>query len=158
MQMPKPGKFHKKLEALVGDWTCDEQMHPTPWDPTGGPTKGRNRVRMALDGFAIVQDYEQKRGGKVTFRGHGIIGYDPTANCYVWHWSDSMGGVPCQASKGQWNGNTLQFQNAGPQGHARYTYTFLRGGKLSFDMECSSDGQQWAPMMTSTCVRKAASS
>lgn len=155
MQMQKPNKFHKKLEALVGDWTCDEVMHPMPWDPTGGPAKGRYKVRTILDGFAIVQDYEQKRGGKVSYRGHGVLGYDMTSNSYVWHWSDSMCGVPCEVSKGQWNGKTLQFQHAGPQGHARYTYTFLRGGKLSFTIECSQDGQQWAPMMSSTCVKKA---
>lgn len=30
MAMPKPTKFHKKLEALVGDWSGEETMHPMP--------------------------------------------------------------------------------------------------------------------------------
>lgn len=154
MQLPKPGRFHKKLEALVGDWTGDETMHPCPWDE-GGPAKGRYRVRAGLDGFGVIQDYEQKRGGKVSYRGHGVIGYDSQEKCYLWHWSDSMGGVPGTVSKGQWKGNKLVFQHACEMGHSRYTYTFRKDGTVDFSIENGPDGEQWALFMNGRYTRKA---
>jgi len=154
MQMPKPGKFHEKLNALAGDWTGDETIHPTPWDPAGGTAKGTTKSRMDLDGFALIQDYVQKRGGKVSYRGHGVIGYDAQEKCYLWHWSDSMGGVPGQVTRGEWKGNKLSFQHASPQGHSRYVYTFNRDGTLGFTIENSQDGTQWAPFLTARYTNK----
>jgi hypothetical protein len=155
MQMPKPTKFHKKLEALIGDWSGDETMHPTPWDPEGGPAKGKYKVRGDLGGYGIVQEYVQKRGGKVTYQGHGVMGYDPQSQSYVWHWSDSMGGVPTEVTRGQWTGNKLVFQHASPMGHQRYTYTFNRDKSIGFSIESSQDGSQWAPFMTGKYTAKA---
>lgn len=154
MQMPKPGKFHQKLHAFVGEWTGEETMHPSPWDPAGGKAKGTNKCRMDLDGFALVQDYVQKRGGKVSYRGHGVIGYCAREKRYLWHWSDSMGGVPGTVTRGEWKGNKLVFQNASEHGHARYTYTFHRDGTLGFSIEMSQDGAQWAPFITARYANK----
>lgn len=156
MKMPKPTKFHKKLAAaLVGDWSGDEIMHPGPMDPKGGKSKGRYRSRLATSGFTVVQDYEQTVGGKVTFEGHGVFTYDVNENCYLWYWFDSMGFVPCTTTKGQFVGNSIVWTNQSPMGHARYTHTFLRGGKCAFKIECSEDGQQWAPMMDGLYTKKA---
>jgi hypothetical protein len=156
MQMPKPSKFHKKLEALIGDWSGDETMHPMPWDPQGGPAKGRYKVRAAAGGFGVVQDYEQKRGGKVSYVGHGVLGYDAKENSYLWHWSDSMGGVPGQVTRGTWDGNRLVFQASCEQGHSRYTYVFKKKDVIDFAIEQSMDGQQWAPFMNGRYTRKPA--
>ena len=155
MKMPKPTKAHKKLDALLGDWTGDEVMHPSPWDPHGGKAKGKYTVRAIAGGFGLAQDYEQKCGGKVTFTGHGVLGYDQQQQCYLWHWSDSMGGVPCTATRGQWLGKQIVWQNQNPMGHSRYTHTFLRGGRLRFTIETSADGVQWAPMMEAEYTKKA---
>ncbi len=156
MKMPKPNKFHKKLEAMVGTWAGDEIMHPSPMDPKGGKSKGRYKARSINGGFAVVQEYEQRIGGKVTFTGHGVFSYDTNENCYVWHWFDSMGMVPCTATKGVWSGHKVVWQNQSPMGHARYTHTFLRGGKCAFSIEHSPDGEAWAPMMEGLYVKKAA--
>ena len=156
MQMPKPTRFHKKLLDLVGTWTGDEVMHPMPWDPQGGKAKGSYKVRAALDGFGVIQDYVQKRGGKQSYVGHGVLGYDAQANCYLWHWSDSMGGVPNQVSKGTWTGKTLVFVASCEQGHSRYTYVFKKKDVLEFSIEMSQDGQDWAPFMNGTYTRKSA--
>lgn len=148
MQMAKPGKPHAKLAAFAGDWAGDETMHPSPWDPAGGMAKGTMKCRMECDGFALVQDYTQKRGGKVSYRGHGVVGWDAEAKNYIWHWSDSMGGVPNTVTRGEWKGNKLVFQHTGPQGHSRYVYTFNRDGSLGFTMEHSQDGETWQPFLT----------
>lgn len=155
MEMPRPTKFHKKLEVFVGDWSGDETMFPVPWDPAGGSAKGRYKVRAAFDGFGVIQDYVQKRGGKTSYAGHGVMGYDPQANGYIWHWSDTMGGVANAVTSGQWKGNKLTFQHAGPMGHARYTYTIHKDGTVGFSIDNSTDGDQWVPFMSGRYAKKA---
>jgi hypothetical protein len=155
MPIQKPSKFHKKLDVLIGDWSGDEVMHPSAWDPAGGTSKGRYKTRAIAGGFGVVQDYEQRRGGKVTFSGHGVFGYDVQEKCYLWHWSDSLGGVPCNATKGHWTGNKLVWCNEGPMGQSRYTHTFLRNGKVRFTCETSPDGEQWTLVMEAEYTKKA---
>lgn len=154
MQMPKPTKAHAKLEAFVGDWSGEEKMHPSPWDPEARVAKGTMKVRGDLDGFGIVQHYTQKSGGKVSYRGIGVMGYDATEKRYVWHWSDSMGGVPGEVTRGDWKGNKVTFQHGGPMGHVRYTYTFHKDGTLGFRIDNSADGSEWAPFMEGRYTRK----
>lgn len=147
MHMPKPTKFHKKLEALVGNWTGDEVMYPSPMNPEGSMTTGTYTSRWVTDGFAVIQEYEQKTDGDVTFSGHGVFTYDPNEKCYLWYWFDSMGSVPATGTKGQWSGNKFVWHSESPMGHARYTHAFLRGGVCAFMIEYSEDGKKWALMM-----------
>lgn len=156
MDMQRPNEFHKKLEAFVGEWTGAEIMHPSPWDPQGGKSTGTYHCRVVCDGFAVVQEYEQKRDGVVCFRGHGVFGYDAQQNCYLWHWTDSMGGMPCSVTKGQWVGDTIVWENESPMGKARYTHTFLADGRCYFKIEASQDGAMWALMMEGTYAKVAA--
>ncbi len=156
MKMPKPSKFHKKLEAMIGDWSGEEIMHASSWEPQGGSAVGYYKVRSIAGGFGITQDYEQKRDGKVTFTGHSVLGYDAKEKCYLWHWSDSMGGVPSTVTRGKWSGNKLVFEHCSEMGHARYTHTFHRDGSIGFAMESSPDGQQWSRMMDGRYTNKAA--
>lgn len=147
MEMPRPTKFHQKLEALVGEWSGDEVMYASPMNPEERRTFGRYTSRWATDGFTVVQDYEQFTGDKVTFRGHGVFTYDENEKCYLWYWFDSMGIAPCNTTKGQWIGNGIVWQNQNPMGHARFTHRFRRDGDCEFSMEYSHDGQQWTVMM-----------
>ncbi|MGE5277442.1 MAG: DUF1579 family protein [Acidobacteriota bacterium] len=75
--MPRPGEPHRQLRKLVGSWRGEERLSPSPWDPVGGTAVGRVENRSALDGFAVVQDYEQERNGAVGFRGHRVFSWDP---------------------------------------------------------------------------------
>lgn len=94
MEMPKPADAHRKLERVVGRWTGEEKLFPSPWDPKGGTASSRVENRLALDGFAIVQDYEQERNGKICFRGHGVLRWEAQQQCYEMYWFDSMGMPP----------------------------------------------------------------
>lgn len=154
MQMPRPTKEHERLAALAGKWTGEETIHPTPWDPAGGLAEGSTTARVDLDGFGVVQEYVQKRDGVVSYRGHGVLGYDPEEKCYLWHWSDSMGGVPAHVTRGHWRGSELSFQHAGPMGHSRYTYTFHDDGTLGFSIESSQDGRKWSPFITARYAKQ----
>ena len=154
MEMPKPQAQHEKLKELAGTWTSEETMFPSPWDPQGGKADGRIEARIELDGFFLVADYVQERGGCASYRGHGIYGWDPGQNCYTLHWFDSMGSPCSEPMKGTWEGDRLTFQARNPMGHSRLTYHFQGTGRYQFLMEGSQDGKQWAKLMEGTYTRK----
>jgi hypothetical protein len=156
MEMPKPGEAHKKLGAFVGEWAGPETMFPAPWDPVGGKAMARVVNRWIVDGFAVAQEYEQRRGGKVTFRGHGVIWFDPAKQEYVMNWWDSMGGSGGQY-RGTFDGSILRLSSPMPQGgHSRTSWNFDSSGSYSFNMEVSGDGQTWQPAMLGSYNRAAA--
>ena len=148
MEMPKPTAAHQRLHPLAGAWKGEETMHPSPWDPQGGKAEGRVDNRLALDGFAIVQDYRQLRGGNVSFSGHCVMAWDAAANEYQMHWWDSMG-TPVNVFRGQFEGSNLLLKSANPAGHCRTTMDLSKAGQgaYSFRMEVSPDGKQWFPFM-----------
>jgi hypothetical protein len=49
------------MEKLAGNWEGEEKMPPSRWDPKGGAAIGRRKSRPALNGFALISDYEQDR-------------------------------------------------------------------------------------------------
>lgn len=143
MEMPTPSSGHEKLKMLVGRWHGVETMHPSPWDPKGGSAVGRNNHRLALNGFALISDYEQERDGAITFRGHGVMTYDPGEARYVLHWFDSLGSPP-EVFQGDFEGDVLTLAHGGPGMHARLIYDLTREGILGARMEMSPEGADWA--------------
>lgn len=145
MQMPKPGPNHKQLAKLAGNWTGEEKMSPSPWDPKGGTATGKVKNTIALDGFLIVQDYEQIRDGKTSFRGIGLFTWNENKKCNEIVWADSMGGT-AQIFAGKWEGDVLRCTNEGPMGITRCAFD-VSGGGYKFLMDVSKDGKQWQTMM-----------
>src|SRR6059036_860769 len=154
MEMPTVQEQHRKLQTLVGTWTGEEKLSPSPWDPKGGAATSRTETRSDLDGFFFTTDYVQERGGKVSYRGHGVFGWDPSEKCYTMHWFDSMGS-PCNTpARGRWEGDKLTFEHRTPMGHARYIYTFEKDGRYGFRIDNSQDGKQWSNFMDGRYTRK----
>jgi hypothetical protein len=147
MTMPTLVDQHRKLAAMIGSWAGEETIHPTPWDPKGGTTKGRFTARAELDGFTVVSDYVQERDGAVCYRGHGVYGWDPNEQCFTMHWFDTMGGGVGSKASGQWQGTSVTFAQSSPMGHSRYVYTFPADGTCQFRIEMSEDGKSWAPFL-----------
>jgi hypothetical protein len=145
MEMPKPGPAHQKLAKLAGEWSGDEKLHPSPWDPKGGAAVGKCSNKVVLDGFAVVQDYEQQRGGVVAFRGHGVFSIDAEKNQPSLHWFDSMGGQVA-LFHGDWKGDELVMDTVTPMGNLRCTFA-VRANTYTFKMEASPDGKKWIPTM-----------
>jgi hypothetical protein len=153
MQMPTVQEQHRKLAKLAGTWKGQEKLFPNAWDPNGGTAVSRVESRVDLDGFFVLTDYVEERDGRVSYRGHGVYGWDQSHECYTMHWFDSMGGggttVP---ARGMWEGNTLFFQNETPMGHGRYTYVFDDDG-YTFKIDNSQDGKTWTPFMEGRYTR-----
>jgi len=155
MDMPRPGDAHKKLSSFVGDWIGTETLHPSPWDPAGGTAAARVVNRWVVDGFAVVQDYEQRRGGAVNFRGHGVIWFDAARQQYVMHWVDSMSGNNSE-HRGAFTGDVLTLGAPMPMGgHSRTVWDFSKPGAYTFLIEVSPDGQNWAPAMSGAYTKRA---
>jgi hypothetical protein len=152
--MPKPDDHHRKLEALSGHWRGAEKIHPTPWDSVGGEAEADAVANMALDGFCLIMDYTQRRGGKISYLGHGVFGWDRKAGKYTMYWFDTVGGAPIMAPcEGTWEGNTLSFLNKGEMGWGRYTYRFDGAAKYRFSIEMSQDQKAWTPFIEGEFTR-----
>ena len=154
MEMPKPSSAHKKLELFAGTWSGDEKMHPSPWDPKGGVANASLASRVACDGFYVVGDYEQKRNGVVTFRGHSVFGYDDQSQEVVLHWFDSTG-MGADLFRGKFQGQTLTLTCKNAMGNHRLVYDFSEKGTLRSKMETSTDGKQWNAMFDAVYHHKA---
>ncbi len=142
MEMPKPAPGHRRLEKLTGRWEGEETMYPSQWDPKGGVATGRIESRVAVSGFAVINDYQQERGGAVTFEGHGVWSYDPRTDRYTLHWFDSMASPP-ETFTGGFEGDVLTVSHGGPGMHARLTYDVTDPVELRSAMEMSMDGVIW---------------
>ena len=56
MEMLKLTPSHKKLQRIVGNWTGEEKLNPSPWDPKGRTAVGKVNNRSGLDGFIVTQE------------------------------------------------------------------------------------------------------
>ncbi len=153
MQMPKPTDAHRKLEKLVGSWQGDEHFDPSPMDPVGGKANGRLTNRLALDGFVVIQDYEQERNGVINYRGHGVFRWDANEQCYLLYWFDSMG-MPPSIFRGTFEDNVLTLTSKEAQGHTRAIWSFADDNHYHYRMEVSPDGGHWQTFVEGKYVRK----
>lgn len=144
--MPRHSPAHQQLHVLAGDWAGAETIHPSPWFTKGGTAVGRVKNRVALDGLAVVQHYEQEVGGTVGFRGHGIFTYDGAAGQHMLYWFDSMTQTP-NIFKGSFAGNVLTLTSQSPQGYVRASWDVSQVDGYSYRMEVSGDGKLWTPLM-----------
>lgn len=144
MDMPKPGPGHEKMKVFVGEWRGKETMHPTQWMPEGGVRDAVISNRLALDGFAVVQDYVQSENGKPQFQGHAVIVKHPQADSYQMHWFDAFSP---SLFEGTFDGVKGVFVHKSGMGDNRATFDFFKPGHYRFKMEMSQDGKSWTPMM-----------
>jgi hypothetical protein len=145
MDMPTPSADHDRLERLCGDWRGTETMHPSQWDQKGGEAEGHTRSRRALAGFAVLSDYEQRRGGVRTFEGHGVYTWDAAAGEVVLHWFDGMG-QGREEFRGRWDGEKLTLTSHNENCQMRLRYDFSQPGTLTSGMDMSTDGTTWSTL------------
>ncbi|HUN65296.1 MAG TPA: DUF1579 family protein [Bacteroidota bacterium] len=144
--MPRPTEHHLRLQRIIGDWTGEETIYPSPWDPAGGKACARIVNRGSLDGFAVIQDYEQERNGNINFRGHAIFTWNTHEQCYVMYWFDSMG-LPPLVLKGTFIDHILTLSNENPGGMSQAMFDFSKDNEYRYRMDVSQDGARWHTFM-----------
>ena len=151
MESPRPTEGHRRLEKLIGQWEGEERVHPTPWSP-GGIARGRVANRLALDGFAVVQDYHHEGPDGTRFEGHAVFRWDSETGDYVCHWFDSFGGAPSEF-RGEFDGDVLVLTSRGAQGFTRARFDLSETDRYGYRMDVSPDGESWVPFLEGTYRR-----
>jgi len=152
MHTPEPTPGHQKLELFAGTWQGPEDMHPSHWDPAGFKATGRNTGRLALNGFALINEYEQERDGEVAFTGHGVMTYDAEKNLYQMIWFDCLGTAP-ETYSGRFEGEVLTLMSQRGRMQSRLTYDFSDAGQWVGQMEMSTDGESWNTMFDAVYIK-----
>ena len=142
MNMPQLTPGHARFEYFAGTWQGPENMRPSRWTPEGFTATGRNTGRVALNGFAMILDYQQEKDGVVTFTGHGVLTYDPHTDTYQMTWFDCLGTAP-EFYVGTFAGKVLTLASDRQGFRSRLTYDFSRPGRWLGRMETSPDGANW---------------
>lgn len=152
MDMPRPTEAHQALGRIVGEWSGAERIHPSPWDPQGGDAHGVVSNKVSCDGFAVVQEYEQRRGGATNLRAHGVFTYDPNRDRYLLYWFDSSGMQAMSEFAGTFVDGVMKLETSGDF-RSRATFDFSAEDRYRFLMEVSPDGVNWAPFMDGEYTR-----
>jgi hypothetical protein len=101
----------------------------------------------------MIGDYEQERGGVITFTGHAVISFDPKSELYTIHWFDSMG-FPPEVFTGRFEGNRLTVAHGGPEMHVRLTHDMSVPQWMGSKMEMSQDGVAWKTMFDARYTKR----
>lgn len=150
MEEPQVTDAHRRLGCLIGAWMGDEMIHDSAWGEAGTAV-GRAFNRWGLDGFAVIHDYEQLRGARVAYRGHGIFRYRPADDVYVLHWFDSMGAS--QELSGGFDDDVLRLGGSFPGGESRASWDFAEDGVCAYRMEARPDDGDWQTYSEARLIR-----
>jgi hypothetical protein len=147
MEMPSVSKEMARLtELFVGTWRGEEMLFPSDWDPKGGAATGSWTVRAAVDGFALLVDYDEERDGQVVYRGHGVHGWDAREGCFLAYWFDNIGVMQKAGNPATLDGDRYTYMElSDPERQSRFTYEWNEG-VFTFTIDRSSDGKNWKPM------------
>ncbi|KAB2897791.1 MAG: DUF1579 domain-containing protein [Kofleriaceae bacterium] len=146
MEMPTVSKEMARLtELFAGTWRGEETLFPSEWDPVGGPATGTWTVRAAVDGFALLVDYDEERDGKLVYRGHGVHGWDAREGAFFAYWFDNVGVMQKAGNRATLDGDRYTYTELSDQGQSRFTYEWHEG-VFTFAIDRSADGKDWKPM------------
>ncbi|MFD8494044.1 DUF1579 family protein [Amycolatopsis sp. NPDC059657] len=122
MDMPQLSDGHRALTALIGTWTGEEELAASAWAPASTAV-ATVRYRLALNGFAVIQEYEQRRADGGGLLGHNVFTVDPATGDTLWYGFDSYGFPPMSPGRGGWDNGTLVLEKRTERGVARHRLT-----------------------------------
>ncbi len=133
-----PGKYHERLDWLVGHWTTKTTMHMGPETMIN---EGTATFEWALGG-RYVHSSHVSEWNDMPFEGRGIDGFDNTSGKYFNLWFDSMGtgfmlteGEPSTEPGVQELTGTFEDPLRGPM---KVRFVSRRTGDDSYDFEMHS--------------------
>ena len=107
-QTPPAAKERAKLHFLVGSYTTETMIPPVPMAPKGATGKGTSVITWGLDSMFVLIDEESANSLFGTYKGHGVLGFDPQARQFELFMYNNFGDHP--SYKGNFVGDTLVLQ------------------------------------------------
>ena len=144
---PLPLPEHHKLAVFASEWRGEEMVFPSRWTE-GGPAISRVSARIDLNGFYLIQDTRQTRGGHETFATHAVFTYDREDRHYKLFWHDSLGYYAPAPASGGWTDNILTLVRGSLRGNARHVYEVIDDNSYSLKIQFSPDAEGWADVLT----------
>ncbi|MEV7093419.1 DUF1579 family protein [Amycolatopsis sp. NPDC051045] len=153
MDMPRLGPAHDALKAFVGGWTGTEELAASPWAPAS-TAHADCEYRLALNGFAVLQHYRQRREDGAEFLGHNVFTVDPDTGETLWYGFDSYGFPPESPARGSWTGATLTLEKKTARGAARHRLT-PEGATLTHEIDVRmGENDAFSPFLRARYTRK----
>ncbi|MBK8096510.1 MAG: DUF1579 domain-containing protein [Planctomycetes bacterium] len=152
-EMPKPGKEHQRLAAMVGTWDATMEMAGMP------ASKGVSTITMTLGGFWLVDQFVADIGG-MPFEGRGTTGYDPIKGKHVATWVDCWSSG-LTVTEGSYDEKTKTltmtgdgYDQMGQKVKVKHVTTHKDANTNVFEMfQTGADGKE-VKLMTVTYVRR----
>jgi hypothetical protein len=144
---PVPTDEHRRLAAFAGEWRGEEMVYASRW-VEGGEAEAQIFARMDLNGFYLIQDSRQSRGGKESFATHAVFTYDREDRLYKLFWHDSLGYFAPSPASGAWTGNSLVLLRGSLRGNARHVYEVIDDNSYAMKIQYSPDAEGWSDVLT----------
>ena len=142
----------RKLRTLVGAWVGTETLAPSPWGASG-IASSLVATHMDLDERTLIQDYAQRRQGKILQRVHAVITLGDFENQLNLFWFDGLGFPPAPAP-GYWDRDLLIFTRTTRRGQVRHSYALTSDNSYTCRLEGSLDGgRTWSPVSLGEYIR-----
>ena len=157
--MPKASaEMVKTSKALLGRWSVSEKFEASELGP-GGTGEGQSRIYRGPGGLALIQEY-RSINSLGTFRGHGVMWWNPLAQAFNGVWCDNAtpGGCEMQG-QAKWDGEQLVWNGvseaSGKKITFRSVYSDFKPDSFAVKMEFSVAGGPMKPGFTLTYTRLA---
>lgn len=145
--MPKPGPEHEELGFFVGKWSFEGESKESPMGQ-GGKVSFTESCEWFGGHFALVCRSEGTTPTGPT-EALGIMSYDSEKGAYTYYGVE--GGMPPFMATGQLDGKTWRYKSESTMGGktmmTRVTITEASESSYTFQMEMSTDGETWTPVM-----------
>lgn len=157
--MPKASaEMVKTSKALLGRWSVSEKFEASELGP-GGTGEGQSRIYRGPGGLALIQEY-RSINSLGTFRGHGVMWWNPLAQAFNGVWCDNAtpGGCEMQG-EAKWDGEQLVWNGvseaSGKKITFRSVYSDFKPDSFAVKMEFSVAGGPMKPGFILTYTRLA---
>ena len=144
---------YEKLQKFVGTWVGKDTMYPSPFNPRLAEATTTYTGALALNSMAVIGNDVQTRAGAPDYLAHKVFGYAPALGKYTFHLFDSTGQNAVSAALGEWDGDSIAFEQVTPQIRIRFSYSFEGDAHYIFRMQLSADGANWATVIEGNYLR-----
>jgi hypothetical protein len=104
-QRPAPGPERAKLSFLVGRFTTEIHLMPSPMSDRETVGKGTSSMMWGVDSMYILLDDQSENPVLGSYKAHGVLGYNMRENKYVLSMFNNFGDNP--QYRGSMSGDTL---------------------------------------------------